>query len=109
MEKNDFSIFRTLLSDVHAKAFGEPLDRLPHGKAQSLSWMIYESTGELLSYKSLSNFVGAVLSNAAHRINPSSATLSILARFADDVPAATRGGLAWYKYRSQALRHLAAA
>lgn len=108
MEKKDFSILRKLLSDVYAKAFGEPLEPLPHGKAKSLSWIIYEGTGDLLSYKSLSNFVSAVLNDAPQRINPNGATLSILARFVGAAPE-TSGSLAWYKYRSLVLHQSAAA
>lgn len=104
MEQKDFRVFCTLFSDVHAKAFGEPLlSRLSHGKAQSLSWMIYEKTGELLSYKSLGNFAAAILCDAPHKINPSGMTLSILAQFVNGRAAATCNGLGWYQYRSQAL------
>lgn len=110
MDKKDFCVFYTLLSDVHAKAFGEPLARLPHGKAQTLSWMVYEATGELLSYKSLSNFVAAALADTPHKINPTGMTLSILAQYATGMMRATAcRGLAWYRYRSQRLNSLAAA
>lgn len=109
MEKKDFCVFHALLSDVHAKAFGEPLSRLSHSKAQTLSWMVYECTGELLSYKSLSNFVAAALADMPHKINPTGMTLSILAQFVTGLKATSCHGLAWYKYRTEVLHQLAAA
>ncbi len=109
MDQKDFRVFYALLSDVHAKAFGEPLSRLPHGKAQTLSWMVYECTGELLSYKSLSNFVAAALAGTPQAINPTGMTLSILAQFVTGMKASPCRSLAWYEYRSQRLVNLVAA
>lgn len=111
MEAKEFTVFRSLLSDVCSKAFGEQqLSKLPHGKAQTLSWLIHEATGELLSYKTLSNFIAAVLEEKPQLVNPSDATLSILAKFVAEEECKSchqmmRVGAyaAWYKYRSNAL------
>ncbi len=116
MEAKEFTVFSSLLSDVYAKAFGEQISRLPHGKAQTLCWLIHEATGELLSYKTLGNYVAAVLAGNPDAINPSDATLAILAQFisGNDLQAGRhemRAGAyaAWYKYRSRILtRSLAA-
>ncbi len=111
MEAKEFTVFRVLLADVYAKAFGETqLSKLPHGKAQTLSWLIHEDTGELLSYKTLSNFISAVLEGKPQQVNPSDATLSILAKFvAGEKTQPHRSAMrigaysAWYKYRSSVL------
>jgi len=100
MEKKDFSVFCKLLSDVYAKAFGETLSSLPHGKAQTLSWLIFDATGEMLSYKSLGNFVIAALDEAPQKINPTAMTMSILAQYVAGKEKAATGCLAWYQYRS---------
>ncbi|HNM25272.1 MAG TPA: hypothetical protein PKL15_07575 [Saprospiraceae bacterium] len=109
MDKKDFFVFSALLSDVHTKAFGEPLSRLSHSKAQSLSWMVYEATGALLSYKTLGNYVAAVLESAPEKINPTGMTLSILACYVAEPVGGRCNGLAWFKYRSAVLgRQMAA-
>lgn len=100
MQVSEFSIFRTLLNDVHHKAFGEPLSALPHGKAQALSWFIEETTGQVLSYKTLSNFVGAALQRRPESINPNASTLAILVRYLQG-QAAGADTVVWYKYRSR--------
>ena len=107
MEKKDFSVFCALLSDVYAKAFGETLSTLPHGKAQTLSWLVFEATGELLSYKSLRNYVGAVLDNTPQKVNPTAITLSILAQYVAGSGKSSGGCLAWYQYRGQVFQRAA--
>lgn len=116
MEAKEFYVFRTLLADVHSKAFGEQLSKLSYGKAQTLSWLIHEATGELLCYKSLSNYVAAALEEKPHAVNPTNATLAILVRFIygdeehNDRHQMRMGAYApWYKYRGSVLsRPLAA-
>ncbi|MBK9336896.1 MAG: hypothetical protein IPM98_10030 [Lewinellaceae bacterium] len=103
MQITEFPIFRTLLNDVHLKAFGEPLDTLPHGKAQALSWFIEETTGQVLSYKTLSNFVGAALRQAPDRVNPNATTLAILVRYAHGLVSGN-DTVVWYQYRSKHFR-----
>jgi hypothetical protein len=113
MKAKEFIVFCSLMTDVCSKAFGEQqLSKLPYGKAQTLSWLIHEATGELLSYKTLSNFISAVLEERPHLVNPSDATLSILAQFVaneEHSPARQKMWLgayaAWYKYRSNMLTH----
>ena len=100
MQVSEFSIFRTLLNDVHLKAFGEPLGALPYGKAQAMSWLIEEATGQLLSYKTLSNFVGAALQRRPESVNPNAGTLAILVRYLQG-PVAGNDVVVWYKYRSR--------
>jgi len=99
MQVSEFSIFRTLLNEVHLKAFGEPLSILPHGKAQALSWFIEETTGQLLSYKTLSNFVGAALQRRPESVNPNASTLAILVRYLQG-QVAGNDVVVWYKYRN---------
>ena len=89
MQTNEFTLFKSLLNKVYQKAFGEPLTTLPHGKAQTLSWLIEESTEQLLSYKTLTNYVNAVLKNNPKCINPSVTTLAILVRYTQG-PTAVR-------------------
>lgn len=108
METKDFYVFRTLLNEVHTAAFGEPLSPLPHGKAQTLSWLIEEVTGEMLSYKTLGNYAQAALRDDPSGVNPNPSTLSLLVKFATGTQAQpdTRPGCrtnaqaAWYRYRS---------
>lgn len=103
MQTNEFTIFRNLLNDVYAKAFGESLDYLSHGKAQALSWFIEETTGQLLSYKTLINYANAVLEIAPGRINPNLTTLAILVRFVQGHLSGSDVAL-WYQYRGTVLR-----
>jgi hypothetical protein len=116
MEAKEFYVFRSLLSEVHFKAFGEPLSKLSHSKAQTLSWLIHEATGDLLCYKSLSNYMAAACDEKPDAVNPTDATLSILARFVSGEVAQSgrhqmrMGNYAtWYKYRSSVLTRLIAA
>ena len=101
MQVSEFSIFRTLLHEVHLKAFGEPLNTLPYGKAQALSWLIEEATGQLLSYKTLSNFVGAALQRRPESVNPNAGTLAILVRYLQGSASGGNDAVVWYKYRSR--------
>jgi hypothetical protein len=103
MQTTEFPIFRTLLNDVHLKAFGEPLATLPHGKAQALSWFIEEITGQMLSYKTLSNFVGAALRQAPESVNPNASTLAILVRYVHGQVSGNDTAV-WYQYRSKHFR-----
>jgi len=110
MEAKEFTVFRTLLADVHSKAFGEQISKLSYGKAQTLSWLIHEATGELLCYKTLSNYVTAAVESKPNSVNPTDATLTILAQFVAGAEAQVgrqmmrMGAYApWYKYRSSVL------
>ncbi len=104
MKACDFSVFCHLFSELHHKAFNEPISHLAHGKAQALSWMIFESTGESISYKSLSNFTTAVLTNTPEKINPNDFTLAIFVKFVNPSLAnKANGGVAWFLYRSKCL------
>ncbi len=113
MNPNDFSAFRSLLSDVHHRAFGEQITMLPYAKAQMLSWLIEETTGNTLSYKSLSKYTSAVLSNDPLRVNPHVSTLAILAKFIfqDEAHLVGRQSMrmtpcaAWFRYRSKVLAY----
>jgi len=100
MKEQDFSIFRSLLSDVHSKAFGEPISRLPHSKAHTLAWLIEEATGVVLSYKSLTNYINAVLEESPEKVNPNCFTLSVLAQFATGEAAGKQVAAIWFKYRA---------
>lgn len=104
MQTKDFSAFRSLLADVHLKAFGEPLDKLPHSKAHSLAWIIEEETGVVLSYKTLTNYINAVLDEAPNKVNPNCTTLAVLSQFALGEKAKNPMPVLWYRYKSQASR-----
>lgn len=116
MEAKEFSVFCNLISETYQKAFGEELSKLPHGKALTLSWIIQEETGELLSHKTLGNYVAAALHGNPGKVNPTAATLSILARFvSDDRSTGGRHEMrmgayaAWYRYRIRMLARQMAA
>lgn len=100
MKEKDFTIFRSLLSDVHTKAFGEPISKIPHGKAHTLAWLIEEATGVMLSYKSLTNYVNAVLDGDSEKVNPNCATLAVLAQFVTGEAAGRQVAALWFKYRA---------
>ncbi len=100
MQAKEFSIFRSLLSEVHTKAFGEPISKIPHSKAHTLAWLIEEATGVMLSYKSLTNYVNAVLDENPDKVNPSCITLATLAQFATGEKAGKQMAALWFKYRA---------
>lgn len=100
MLSKDFTVFRYLLSEVHAKAFGEPINKLPHSKALTLAWLIEEATGVMLSYKSLTNYINAVLEGNPEKVNPSCATLATLAQFATGEKSSRQLSVLWFKYRA---------
>lgn len=100
MKEKDFTIFRSLLSDVHTKAFGEPISKIPHSKAHTLAWLIEEATGVVLSYKSLTNYINAVLEENPEKVNPSCVTLATLAQFATGEEAGKQVAALWFKYRA---------
>lgn len=97
MKTHEFSSFRQLLSEVHLKAFGEPLSPLTYGRAQALSWLIEEVTGQVLSYKTLSNYTRAALGEPSARVNPNASTLAILVRYLRE-KAPANDVIAWNVY-----------
>ncbi len=103
MQTKDFFVFRTLLTEVHIKAFGESISKLPHGKANTLAWLIEEATGVLLSYKSLSNYINAVLEENSDKVNPNGATLAALVEFASGEKTGRQVAALWFKYRANML------
>lgn len=105
MHPKDFSIFCNLLSDVHNKAFGEPLTKIQHSKALTLAWIIEENTGVALSYKSLTNYINAVLEENPDKVNPSSLTLAALAQFATGEKPNKLLPAIWFQYRAGQLKH----
>lgn len=116
MEAKEFYVFRSLLADVYAKAFGEQLSSFSHDKVRTLSRMICEVTGESLGHMSLSNYIAAVLEGDESIADPTDATLSALAQYVTGEES--RGGrhelrmgeyAAWYKYRGRVLARLMAA
>ena len=76
-----------------------------------------EATGEVLSYKSLGNYVCAAIDNKAERVNPTVSTLAILAKFlGDSEPTVWRrpaicvaDWATWFRYRSKVLAYEEAA
>lgn len=101
MLTTDFPVFRALIAAVSSKAFGEPLPKLSYRQSQMLRWLIFESTGTLLSYKSLGNYFDAVFEMSPKKVNPSVPTLLALAEF---VMGAREAGnlpplLRWLHYR----------
>ncbi len=102
MQTKDFSVFRSLLTDVHAKAFGEPISKIQHSKAHTLAWLIEEATGVMLSYKSLTNYVNAVLEENPDKVNPNCVTLATLTQFAigEKTSRQVDSLSLWFKYRA---------
>lgn len=99
MREKDFPVFRQLLAEVFQKAFAEPITGLSFSKAQFLSYDIYEVTGEMISYKSLHNYVKSLLENKPERVNPTDSTLGILAGYVNpDIGTLT---FAWYQYKKR--------
>jgi hypothetical protein len=96
MKTQEFLPFQRLLSEVHQKAFGEPLSPLPYGKAQALSWLIEEETGHMLSYKTLANYAKAALGKSVE-VNPNASTLAILVRYLHG-QAPANDVIAWNMY-----------
>lgn len=116
MEAKEFYVFRSLLADVYAKAFGEQLSSFSHDKVRTLSRMICEVTGEFLSHRSLGNYIIAALEGDERNVDPTAAALSALAQYvAGDESRGGRHELrmgeyaAWYKYRGKVLARLLAA
>ncbi|MBP6812209.1 MAG: hypothetical protein KA138_11855 [Saprospiraceae bacterium] len=99
MQSSDFPVFRSLLADVHFKAFGEPLSKLPYSKANTLAYFIEETTGVMLSYKSLTNYINAVLEEVPTKVNPSPTTLTVLVQFVEGEKAARQMTHIWFKYK----------
>ncbi len=99
MQSSDFSVFSSLLADVHFKAFGEPLSKLPYSKAQTLAYFIEETTGVMLSYKSLTNYINAVLKEIPTKVNPNPTTLAALVQFLEGEKAGRQMTHTWFKYR----------
>lgn len=101
MMTTDFPVFRALISAVSFKAFGEPLAKLSYRQSQMLSWLIFEATGTLLSYKSLANYFEAIPETSPKKVNPSVGTLLALAEYvmgareAHNLPPLLR----WLHYR----------
>ncbi len=103
METREFFTFQKLLHEVHQKAFGEPLSPLTYSKAQALSWLIEETTGYVLSYKTLANYAKAALGNGRMQVNPHVSTLAILVRYLTN-QAPPNDWMAWCGYCQQAHR-----
>jgi fructose-1,6-bisphosphatase len=62
MQTKDFTVFQVLLSEIHQKAFNEPISKLSYSKAQMLSWLISNDT----------NRAGLIqIFGCAHQINSS--------------------------------------
>jgi hypothetical protein len=108
MKTIDFQVFTTLMDEVHQKAFGETLSHLPYSKAKMLSLLIYDETGEMLSYKSLGNYVSAILQRDSAQINPTISTLGILTNYLHGSDSNIIRGKSWlkrcavwYAYRSK--------
>ncbi len=108
MITTDFRAFCCLMQKVYTKAFGTPAHTLNFAESRALSWLIYENTGELISYKSLMNYSKAISQNTPEALNPSANTLGILAQFAGaeitetNTAAAPPKAILWYNFRKTA-------
>lgn len=100
MQALDFHVFKSLLNEVHSKAFGEPIAKIRHSKAQTLAWIIEEETGVMLSYKSLTNYVNAVLEGHSEKVNPNYTTLAVLTQFVTGEKPEKQLAAFWFKYRA---------
>lgn len=81
MQTKDFIVFQILLSEIHQKAFNEPISKLSFSKAQMLSWLISNDTNQIISYKSLIKYVDAVMAHCPQSVNPNLTTLLILVEY----------------------------
>ncbi len=111
MQPLDFKVFSVLMDEVHHKAFHQSIASLSYSKARLLSLLIFDSTGESLSYKSLTNYALAVIEAKPDRINPTLFTLGILTNYLlckSEHTGDSRVGLKacanWYDYRLQVLK-----
>jgi hypothetical protein len=100
MKGNDFLAFSYLFSNCHLTAFGEPMNDFNHQKSQALSWLIFDKTGVMLSYKTLTNYAKAILENDPERINPNLSTLEALLRFEGDNAEKQPAYMSWLKFRA---------
>lgn len=103
MSSTEYAIFCALMQAVHEKAFNEPLASLPFRKATALGFLIEEVTGQLISYKTLTGYGKAVLSNNPDGVNPNISTLDILACFVKNEHTG-KCGLAWYHFRDTEIK-----
>ena len=110
MKLIDFEVFSVLMAEIHHKAFDESIARLSYSKARLLSLLIFDTTGETVSYKSLTNYVCAILEERPDKVNPTLLTLGILSNYLlcnDGKGEHREAGLQrcadWYKYRSKVL------
>lgn len=107
MKQNDFKAFTLLIAAVYQKAFEEELMEMRQGKSQPLSWYIYETTGKMVSYKTLGNYLKAVFHQCPERINPSVETLAILVEFISGDSAAilekTPAAVVWNNFKKAKL------
>ncbi|MCC7246384.1 MAG: hypothetical protein IT269_11945 [Saprospiraceae bacterium] len=92
-----------MLTDIHAKTFGEPVSKLNYRKSRIMSWLIFEATGVMLSYKTLSNFFEAVINKQPSSINPNASTLATLVHFLHQTDQRQQPLLVWFRYRNSIL------
>lgn len=97
LKTHEIIAFRQLLGEVHLKAFGEPISPLTYGKAQALSYLIEEATGQMLSYKTLSNYARWASGDVMLRMSPNVSTLAILVRYLRN-QTPVNDWLAWNMY-----------
>ncbi len=100
METNDFRAFCALLSDIHVKAFGGTVSKLNYRKSRTLSWLIFEATDVMLSYKTLCNFYEAVINKKPSGVNPNISTLATLVRYLQQTDNGLQPLLVWFRYRN---------
>jgi hypothetical protein len=101
MKCTDFAAFRILFSNCHQTAFGEPMNDFNHQKSQTLSWLIFERTGVMLSYKTLTNYAKAILEDDPSRVNPNLSTLTALLKFKGEPVESQPAYICWLKFRSE--------
>jgi hypothetical protein len=101
MNNRDFTAFTALFEQVHEIAFGSKFEPLNYQKAQGLSWMIFEKTEVLISYKSLINYSKAIATHDSDSINPNLSTLVTLLHFTGYDADHIQPCMAWIRYCSE--------
>jgi hypothetical protein len=80
-----------------------PFRRSHTARLHTLAWLIEEATGIMLSYKSLTNYINAVLEETPDKGNPSCLTLATFAQFATGAQASKQMAAIWFRYRAGCL------
>lgn len=77
----NFVVFKALLSEVHQKTHGKPMQLLSEKAAEDLVQIIEDTTGKSITGKTLQKFTRAAIVGSPETVNPKLYTLHCLAEF----------------------------